>query len=168
MCAKGYLKQGGTLSASKGGLKLVITKIIGHLDDFQTTKKNIDWLELEWEELNKRILRKQTVKGKDIALSLESSGTLKYGDVLYEDEDTLIVIRTEREKAYVIKPKTMKEMGRMAFEIGNRHTPCIIEDNEILVRYDHTLEKLMDEVGVSYEQSERRFKESFKYKGHQH
>lgn len=147
---------------------MVITKVAGHLDDFKSSNKTIDWLELEWEELNKRILRKQTENGTDVSISLESSGHLHYGDVLYEDENTLIAIRTKLEKVYVITPKTMKEMGKMAFEIGNRHTPCIIENDEILVRYDHTLEKLMDEVGVSYEQSERRFKEPFKYRGHQH
>lgn len=147
---------------------MIITKIAGNLKDYSSSNKNIDWVELEWEELNKRILRKQTEGGKDVSISLESSGHLHYGDVLYEDEDTLIAIRTKLEKVYVITPKTMREMGKMAFEIGNRHTPCIIEDNEILVRYDHTLEKLMDEVGVIYEQSERRFKEPFKYKGHQH
>ncbi|WP_053364827.1 urease accessory protein UreE [Bacillus sp. FJAT-27245] len=147
---------------------MVITKIAGNLNDCSSLDKNIDWLELEWEELNKRIFRKQTVNGTDIAVSLENSGTLRFGDVLYEDENTLVAIRTKLEKALVIKPKTMREMGKVAFEIGNRHTPCIIEDNEILVRYDHTLEKLLDEVGVIYEQSERRFKEPFKYKGHQH
>lgn len=147
---------------------LIITKIVGNLDDNDLSNKKIDWLELEWEELNKRILRKETESGTEVALSLDSSGTLRYGDVLYEDEDTLIAIRTKLEKVYVIKPKTMQEMGKAAFEIGNRHTPCIIENDEILIRYDHTLEKLMDEVGVSYEQSERRFKEPFKYKGHQH
>lgn len=147
---------------------MVITKRVGHLNDFTSSSKNIDWLELEWEELNKKVMRKQTENGTDIAISLENNGHLHYGDVLYEDEETLIAIRTKLEKVYVITPKSMQEMGRMAFEIGNRHTPCIIEDNEILLRYDHTLEKLMDEVGVVYEQSERRFKEPFKYKGHQH
>lgn len=147
---------------------MVITKIAGNLNDYNSSNKDIDWLELEWEELNKRILRKQTQNGTNVAVSLESSGTLRYGDVLYEDENTVIAIRTKLEKALVIKPDTMREMGRAAFEIGNRHTACIIEGNEILVRYDHTLEKLMDEVGVAYEQSERRFKEPFKYKGHQH
>ena len=146
---------------------LLITKAVGHIDDFQSTNKTIDWLELEWEELNKRIMRKQTESGMEIAISLEST-TLRYGDVLYEDEDKLIVVRTKLEKVFVIKPTSMQEMGKAAFEIGNRHTPCIIEDDEILVRYDHTLQKLLDEVGVAYEQSERRFKEPFKYRGHQH
>ncbi|KXH80830.1 urease accessory protein UreE [Sporosarcina sp. HYO08] len=147
---------------------MLITKTAGHLNDFESSNKKIDWLELEWEDLNKRILRKETENGTDVAIKLESGSTLSYGDVLFEDEDTLIAIRTKLEKVYVITPKTMQEMGKMAFEIGNRHTMCIIEDDEILVRYDQTLEKLMDEVGVSYEQSERRFKEPFKYRGHQH
>lgn len=147
---------------------MIITKIAGHIDDFKSSNKNIDWLELEWEDLNKRILRRETENGTDVAISLESNNSLSYGDVLYEDEDTLIAIRTKLEQVYVIKPKTMQEMGKMAFEIGNRHTMCIIENDEILVRYDQTLEKLIDEVGVSYEQSERRFKEPFKYRGHQH
>ncbi len=147
---------------------MVITKILGNIDDFTSPDKKVEWLEIEWEELNKRIFRKHTEGGKEVAISLDNSGVLNYGDILYEDEDTLIALRTKLEKVYVIKPKTMREMGKMAFEIGNRHTPCIIDDDEILVRYDHTLEKLMDEVGVTYEQSERRFKEPFKYRGHQH
>lgn len=147
---------------------MVLTKVAGHIDDYDTTNKEIDWLELEWEELNKRILRKTTEGGREVAISLEESGTLRYGDVLFEDGNTLVAIRTKLEKVYVVKPKTMQEMGKAAFEIGNRHTPCIIEDDEILVRYDHTLDELLDDVGVAYEQSERRFKEAFKYKGHQH
>jgi urease accessory protein len=147
---------------------VVVTKIRRHLDDFELSDKDIDWLELEWEELNKRILRKSTTRGVDIAIRLEEGQALHYGDVLYEEDDTLIAIRTKREKAFVIKPKTMREMGEIAFKIGNRHTPCIIEDEGILIRYDHTLQELIDEVGVAYEQSERRFKTPLKYKGHQH
>lgn len=148
---------------------MIITKRIGNIEDEKyKNNKNIDWLEVEWEDLNKKILRQQTVKGMDISISLEDHNHLHYGDVIYENGDEIIAIRTKLEDVYVIKPKNTKEMGRMAFEIGNRHTPCIIEESEILVRYDHTLDKLMDEVGVSYERTQRRFKEPFKYRGHQH
>lgn len=147
---------------------MIFTKTIGNISNLKSPHKNVDWLEIDWEDLNKKILRKQTMSGKDISISLQEGGHLHYGDILYEDDDTLIAIRTKLEKVYVITPKTMQEMGKMAFELGNRHTQCIIDNNEILVRYDHTLEKLMDEVGVSYEESDRRFKEPFKYRGHQH
>ena len=150
---------------------MVVTKIKRQLDDPEVGElsgKDIDWLELEWEELNKRILRKPTISGIDVAIKLEEGEALHYGDVLYEDADTLIAIRTKQEQAFIIKPKTMREMGEIAFKIGNRHTPCIIEDDEIVVRYDHTLKELLDEAGVAHEQSERRFKKPLKYKGHQH
>ncbi|MHC5226569.1 urease accessory protein UreE [Ignatzschineria sp. LJL83] len=147
---------------------MIFTKTIGNISNLKTLNKNVDWLEIDWEDLNKKILRKQTLGGMDVSISLQEGGHLHYGDILYEDDNTLIAIRTKLEKVYVITPKSMQEMGKMAFELGNRHTQCIIDDSEILVRYDHTLEKLMDEVGVSYEESERRFKEPFKYRGHQH
>lgn len=147
---------------------MVITKLAGNIGEVSSTSKTIDWLELEWEELNKKILRKKTASGMDIAISLENSGSLRYGDILFENDDTLVAIRTKLEKVFVIKPKTMQEMGKTAFEIGNRHTPCIIEENEMIVRFDQTLTKLLNEIGVAYDETERRFKEAFKYKGHQH
>ncbi len=147
---------------------MLITEVLGNLGETGWDNPKIDWLELEWEELNKRILRKNTAGGFEIALSFDHSGILNYGDILFEDDERIVVVRTKLEKVYVVKPDSMQQMGKTAFEIGNRHTPCIIDGDEILVRYDHTLGTLLDEVGVNYEVDERRFKESFKYKGHQH
>ncbi len=103
-----------------------------------------------------------------MSISLEKDEALQFGDLIYEDEVRQIAVRTKLEKVIVIHPKTMNEMGKAAFELGNRHTPCLITENEIIVRDDHTLNKLLDEVGVNYERSERRFKQPFKYRGHRH
>ncbi|WP_059103661.1 urease accessory protein UreE [Shouchella shacheensis] len=147
---------------------MLIQSIIRNIDHEDEVAKRREWVELDWEELNKRILRKTTDKGTDVAISLEQEQPLHYGDLLYEDEERQIAVRTKLEEVIVIHPKTMIEMGKSAFELGNRHTPCLINENEIIVRFDHTLEKLLDEVGVSYEVAKRRFKQPFKYKGHQH
>lgn len=147
---------------------MLTKEIIGNVDIEESNHPNREWVELDWEELNKRILRKKTNKGTDIAVSLEDKAPLKVGDVLYQDDSVQVVVRTKKEKVYVIYPKTIVEMGKMAFELGNRHTPCLISEKEIVVRYDETLERLFEEVGVSYEQTERRFKQPFKYRGHKH
>ena len=118
--------------------------------------------------MSKRILRTETDQGTDIALSLDQEEPLQYGDVLFEDDNRRIAVRTKMEPVIVISPKDMTEMGKAAFELGNRHTPSLIEENEIIVRADHTLNKLLDEVGVEYETTERRFKQPFKYRGHSH
>lgn len=147
---------------------MLITKVIDNIGTEEVEGKKIEWIELDWEELSKRILRTETDQGTDVALRLDQEEPLQYGDVLFEDEDRRIVIRTKMEPVIVITPKDMTEMGKAAFELGNRHTPSLIDNNEIIVRADHTLNKLLDEVGVAYETTERRFKQPFKYRGHSH
>jgi len=148
---------------------MLINKVIGNIGTSEdVSDKKTEWIELEWEELSKRILRTETDQGTDVALSLDSEEPLQYGDVLFEDADRRIAVRTKMEAVIVIRPKDMTEMGKAAFELGNRHTPSLIDNNEIIVRADHTLNKLLEEVGVAYETTERRFKQPFKYRGHSH
>ena len=148
---------------------MLINKVIGNIGTQEdVSDKKTEWIELGWEELSKRILRTETDHGTDIALSLDHDEPLQYGDVLFEDEERRIAVRTKMEAVIVIRPKDMTEMGKAAFELGNRHTPCLIDEDEIIVRADHTLNKLLDEVGVSYQTTERRFKQRFKYRGHSH
>ena len=161
---------------------MLITKVIGNIGtEEEISGKKTEWIELDWEELSKRILRKETDQGTDVALSLEQQEhhhdhddhhhehqPLQYGDILFEDDARRIAVRTKMEPVIVISPKNMTEMGKTAFELGNRHTPALIEENEVIVRADHTLNKLLDEVGVAYETTERRFKQPFKYRGHSH
>lgn len=175
---------------------MLITKVIGNIgSEEEIAGKKTEWIELDWEELSKRILRKETDQGTDVAISLEhhedhhhddhdhhhghdhdghhdhhhhESHTLQYGDLLYEDNERRIAVRTKMEPVIVISPKNMTEMGKTVFELGNRHTPALIEEDEVIVRADHTLNKLLDEVGVTYETTERRFKQPFKYRGHSH
>ncbi|TWI59690.1 urease accessory protein UreE [Halalkalibacter nanhaiisediminis] len=144
-----------------------IKQVIGHLESFKHEVTMIEWVELDWEELNKRILRKKTDKGREIAIVLDEQG-LTSGDILFHEPGCTIAIRTKLEPAYVIQPKSMHDMGKVAFELGNRHTPCILENNEIIVRYDKTLEVIFHETGVPYVQTEKRFNQPFKYKGHHH
>ncbi|QTD39990.1 urease accessory protein UreE [Sporosarcina sp. Te-1] len=148
---------------------MLIEKIIGNLgDQEEAVGKRMEWVELDWEELSKRILRTETTAGTDIALRIDQEAPLQYGDLLFEDEERVIAIRTKMEPVLVIRPRTMTEMGKAAFELGNRHTPSLIVEDEIVVRADHTLVPLLDEVGVPYESTERRFKQPFKYRGHSH
>lgn len=167
---------------------MLINKVIGNVGtEEEIAGKRTEWIELDWEELSKRILRTETDHGTDVALSLQFDEnhdhdhnhehghdhhhhhqTLQYGDILFEDNERRIAVRTKMEPVIVISPKNMTEMGKTAFELGNRHTPALIEENEVIVRADHTLNKLLDEVGVEYETTERRFKQPFKYRGHSH
>lgn len=147
---------------------MLIQSIIGNIKKQEVDPEKIEWIELDWEELSKRILRKNTDKGRDVAISLEGDAHLHFGDIVFQDDQAVIAVRTKLEPAYVIKPKSMVEMGKVSFELGNRHTPCLVTESEIVVRYDATLESIFQDAKVSYEKTEHRFETPFKYKGHSH
>ena len=51
---------------------MLITKVIGNIGmEEEIAGKKTEWIELDWEELSKRILRKETDQGTDVAISLE-------------------------------------------------------------------------------------------------
>ena len=59
-----------------GGCNMLIEKIIGNVgNEEEIAGKKTEWIELDWEELSKRILRTETDQGTDIALRLESRRT---------------------------------------------------------------------------------------------
>ncbi|GAJ98242.1 MULTISPECIES: urease accessory protein UreE [unclassified Geomicrobium] len=147
---------------------MIITEVLGNIQNGHPEKEMKEWLEVEWEELNKRRMRRTTDQGREIAIKLEDAQHLHVGDVLYEDHDVQIVLRTKMEPVFVVYPKSMQEMGKASFELGNRHTPCLVEEDRITVRYDATLERLFDEIGVQYEQESQRFNAPFKYRSHHH
>lgn len=147
---------------------MIVESIIGNVKKQDVDQEKIEWIELDWEELSKRILRKHTNKGREVAISLAGDSHLHYGDIVFEDSESIIAVRTKLEPAYVVTPKSMVEMGKIGFELGNRHTPCLVTETEIIVRYDETLKSIFEETNVAYEKTDRRFETPFKYKGHSH
>ena len=43
---------------------------------------------------------------------------------------------------------TGSDLHRLAWHIGNRHTPCQIEANRLLIRRDHVLEAMLAQLGA--------------------
>lgn len=40
------------------------------------------------------------------------------------------------------------DLPRLAWHIGNRHTPCQIEDTRLLIRHDHVIEAMLSQLGA--------------------
>ena len=43
---------------------------------------------------------------------------------------------------------TGQDLHRLAWHIGNRHTPCQIEPTRLLIRRDHVLEAMLAQLGA--------------------
>lgn len=129
---------------------MLIQQKAGTLATIPANGRLIDWLYLEWHETGKRILRKQTASGREIALRfLHENPALADGDVLHEDAQSLIVVSITPADAIVVRPRSMHEMASVCYEIGNKHLPLFYEDDALLVPYEAPLFRLLSAAGFA-------------------
>ena len=89
-------------------------------------------------ELDKTRLRRQTDKGTDVGLVLDSESRLHNGDVLLSNPERFIVVEQMPEKVILIKTKKLDAnpaeiLVKLGHIIGNRHRPIQIDENGQIV-----------------------------------
>ncbi len=142
---------------------MLIQEKIGNTDAYNLRHKTIDWVLLHWYETNKRIQRKKTNAGKEISLKfLNDNPSLTQGDILFEDEQTIIAVEVLPCDCLVVMPKNMFEMASVCYEIGNKHLPLFFEKNELLVPFEQPLYKLLTAQGYVVKQEQRKLLQPFK------
>ena len=133
----------------------ILTDYIGH--------KTIDWLSLQWFETNKRIQRKQTESGLELSLKfLNENPHLTQGDILFEDDTTIIAVEVIPCDCMVICPANMFQMASVCYEIGNKHLPLFFDNNELLVPFEMPLFKLFTAQGYTIRQEQRKLLQPLK------
>jgi urease accessory protein len=123
---------------------MLIQQKIGNLKDFDAHNRPVDWLALEWFETNKRLLTKQTTLGKPVNLKfLGENPQYTEGDVLFDNEISIIAIRILPCEVIVIKPRNTYEIAAICYEIGNKHLPLFMEGNDFLIPFEIPLFKTL-------------------------
>ncbi len=135
---------------------MLIQQKLGNLNTYNINNKHIDWLYLHWYETNKRIQRKRTATGREIALQfLQENPALTQGDILFEDEDNIIAITILPCNSIVITPQNMFEMASICYEIGNKHLPLFYADDELLIPFEVPIFRLLTAQGFLVKQEDR-------------
>lgn len=164
---------------------MIIAAIIGNKFDPATATFDPATLEQRHEErvvlpsalLVKRIQRVTTDHGRELGIRLagESNADLRDGDVLYLDGKDAIVISVEHTDVLVIAPGSVREMGIVAHNLGNRHMQAQFFGNDseygaqvMVLAYDHTVEDYLKHVGVPYSRQERVMPVPFRHAEHTH
>jgi urease accessory protein len=115
---------------------ILISKILSVCDPSLLENKKLDYFELEWYETSKRIIRKKTVLGTDLALKRSNTEALNQDDILFIDDKNAILVSILSCECIALTPKSMIEMGSICYDIGNKHIPIFLEDNKVLIPYD--------------------------------
>ncbi|MDR0330263.1 MAG: urease accessory protein UreE [Chitinispirillales bacterium] len=144
---------------------MIIEKIIGPLPD-RDSDKPIETVPFEWFEQNNKILKKVSSSGADIGLRL--SEPLYDGAILFEDNDKIIALSLKPCELTKVNASSMREMGRVCFELGNRHLPLSIGDAWVCTPYDSPTFEHLRKLGFSCERITEKFTPEAAARGHRH
>jgi urease accessory protein len=119
---------------------MLVKEITGNTDTHTRSSSETNVLPLEWFETSRRIQRKHTLGGREVALKFTKEGQqLQQNDILYQDEALMIVVNILPCDAIVISPRNMAEMAKVCYEIGNKHLPLFLEGEQLLIPADEPL-----------------------------
>jgi urease accessory protein len=147
---------------------MIITEIIGNVDDISSAGRHIERVYLSSDDLVKRIQRVTTDHGNEVGIRLAEPKDLIDGDILYMDQRNMIVVSVTSDDLLVLRPSSIRQMGEIAHQLGNRHLPAQFEAEEMLVQYDYLVEELLIQLEIPYTREERKVKKAFRHIGHSH
>ncbi len=147
---------------------MIIEKVVGNVKELEKAPHHIERVYLHSDDLLKKIQRVKTDHGKELGIRLSGVKELKDGDILYQDDKNSIIVSVIEDEVIVILPTSIKQMGEIAHQLGNRHLPAQFENDEMIVQYDYLVERLLNELAVPFVCEKRKMKEAFKHIGHSH
>ncbi len=96
-----------------------------------------------------RFLRRKVLEledGRHVLVDLPKTTSLDHGGVLcLEDGGEIAVVAAPEPLLQVTGPS----LHRLAWHIGNRHTPCQIEDTRLLIQQDHVIKDMLGKLGAT-------------------
>ena len=95
----------------------------------------------------RRRLAMTTDGGRDFLLDLAEPTYLADGDALSLDTGELIAVKAAAEPLLEIHAHGAVELARIAWHIGNRHTPAEVTAGAIYIKPDHVLEEMVIGLG---------------------
>ena len=104
-----------------------------------------------------RFLRRKrlvTDCGESFFVELPETVSLSSTDGFVLDDNRIVAIKAKTELLLKVKHANLP---RIAWHIGNRHTPCQVERDHLLIQEDHVMERLLRLLGAAIEKLQAPF-----------
>lgn len=142
---------------------MIAEKIYGKLSN---TDKPVETITIDWFERGKKILRKTTSSGEEIGIRIDEP--LNEGDIIYEDSERVVAVEIAPCDLISVNVSNIKEMGRLCFELGNRHLSLSIGENTVKCPFDEPTFAYLKHLGFSTEKVHEKFADYIECKAHAH
>lgn len=103
---------------------------------------------LNFEDRFRRRVRLLDDAGEPFMLDLAHATRFEDGDGLALDEGGVLLVRAALEDVLDVSGFDAQHTARLAWHIGNRHTPVeVLEDGVLRIQYDHVLQHMLEGLG---------------------
>ena len=117
----------------------------------------IDTVTLDREARYRRRVAMTTDRGHAFLLDLPEATYLADGDALEIEGRGLVKVVAAREDLLEVHADSRAALARIAWHIGNRHTPAEITTDALYIQPDHVLEEMMIGLGAHVHRVRRPF-----------
>ena len=128
----------------------VAQQIIHNVDQ----EKPLAFVTLDYEGRFLRRKRLVTDSGEPFLVELPETVSLLSTDGFLLDDNRVVAIKAKSEPLLKVKHA---ELSRIAWHIGNRHTPCQVELDHLLIKEDYVMEDLLRLLGADIEKLQAPF-----------
>lgn len=91
--------------------------------------------------LRRKVL--QTASGEALLVDLEHTTSLDHGDAFALADGRLIEVAAAEEDLLEVTG----DLTRLAWHIGNRHTPCQVEETRLVIQRDKVIRAMLEQLG---------------------
>lgn len=134
-------------------------------------EKVADRVVLDHEARHKRRAALKGEGGLEVLLDLEKAAVLDDGDALKLEDGRLVQVKAAPQRLVEITAGSPERLLRLAWHIGNRHTPAEISEGAIYIEEDHVLVEMVRGLGAATKIVERPFRPergAYDHGGHDH
>lgn len=142
---------------------MITEKIYGK---YTETGKKTDCVTVEWFERDRKILRKTTSSGEEIGIRINE--TLNQNDIIFEDDEKLIYVDIAPCELISVSIQDIKQMGRLCFELGNRHLSLSIAEDCVRCPYDAPTLEYLKKLGFNAVKTHEKFEGYIECRAHSH
>lgn len=136
------------------------------LSDDELQDKRVVKVPFEWFECEKKRISKTAEDGTQLGIAVDE--VIKDRDILAVTDEAVYQVEVLPTHLVCVTVSGMTEMGRLCFELGNRHLSLEIEEDRVLVPYDEPTFTYLLHLGFKACEIDAPFSNYIVCKGHGH
>jgi urease accessory protein len=110
-----------------------------------------DTVTLTYDDRYRRRMAMVGDDGLEFLLDLPQATELKDGDHLLLDDGRIVRVIAAAESLMAVTCRDQRHLVRTAWHIGNRHLPCEIQADRVMLRWDHVIADMLRQLGCAVE-----------------